>query len=113
VYTASAAFQVLLVFDPVVGIGYRGVRHTEHPALKLQRIPEEFVGTLQPDGCTGFAVDFTGSEDMIEMGVGVDDADDLQTHGLDGRHDTVGIAARVKYITDTRFCVTQDGAVAL
>lgn len=50
---------------------------------------------------------------MIEMRVGVDDADHFQTVGIEARHDQIGVAARIDddgFFSDR---VADDRAVAL
>jgi hypothetical protein len=68
---------------------------------------------MYPNGRPGFALNFASSEYVIKVRVGVDDADNFQTHGFDRRHDAFRVAARIKNITDTGFGITDDGAIAL
>jgi hypothetical protein len=68
---------------------------------------------MQPDWGTGFAVDFAGSKYVIKMGMGVDDTDDFEAHGFDRGHDALWVSARIKYVTDSGFGVTDDAAITL
>jgi hypothetical protein len=111
--TATAAFQILFILDPVIRAGYRGVWHTEHPALHFHRIPEEHVRAMYPNGRPGFALNLASGEYVIKVCVGVDDADYFQAHRIDRQQDALRVTTWIKNITDTGFGITYDGAITL
>ncbi|MNZ35087.1 hypothetical protein D3C78_524770 [compost metagenome] len=110
---AAAAGQFLVVLQPLVRRRHRVVRHAEHAALHFQAVPEELVVLVQVQGGAGALLHFAGREEMIEVRMGVDDADQLQAVRLQPRHDQLGIAARVDDDGLLRHRVADDRAVAL
>ena len=69
---ASATTQGFFVFQPVIRVWYGVVRHPEHSALRFQRIPEELVILLQAYFGTRSGAELSGSQKMVEVGVGMD-----------------------------------------
>lgn len=68
---------------------------------------------MQPDGRAGLTADLSGSEEMIQVGVGVHQSDDFQPELLNRCHDFVGVAAGVEYVTQAGISISQHGAIAL
>jgi len=111
--TAATTLKFLFILNPVIRVGYRGIRHTEHPALHFYCVPEEHVRTMYPDGSTCLGLNFTRGKNVVKVCMGVDDADDFQAHGFDRGHDAARIATRIKNIADTGLGITDDGAITL
>lgn len=110
---ATAAGQLLVVIQPAVRRRHRRVGHAEHAALHLQVVPEELILLVQVQRRSGLLLHLPGREEVIEVGMGVDDAHDLQPVGIQARHDQIGVATRIDHDGLLRQRVTDDGAVAL
>ncbi|MNV15765.1 hypothetical protein D3C71_1064990 [compost metagenome] len=61
----------------------------------------------------GFLLELTGSQEMIEVGVGVNDADHFQPQGIETRQDQLMIATRIDDDGLFRYRIADDRAVAL
>ena len=68
---------------------------------------------MQPDGRAGLTADLSGSEEMIQVGMGVHQTDDFQPELLNRCHDFVGVAAGVEYVTQAGLGITEHSAIAL
>ncbi|MNF47428.1 hypothetical protein D3C84_286300 [compost metagenome] len=110
---AAAAGQLLVVAQVLVRCRHRGVGHAEHAALHLQTIPEETVVLVQVQGRAGALLHLAGGEEVVEMGMGMNDAHHLQAVLVQARHDQLRIAARIDDDGLLGQRVADDGAVAL
>src|SRR5690606_14885016 len=79
----------------------------------LQIVPEELIVLVQVQARASALLDLAGRQKMVQMRVGMDDADHLQPQGLQARHDQLRIAARVDQHRLASQWITDDRAVAL
>lgn len=105
--------KLLVVGQPLVGSRHRLVGHAEHAALHFQVVPEELVFLVQVQRRTGGLLQLAGSEEVIQVGMGVDDADQLQPMGLQPRQDQLMVAARIDDDGLPADRIADQGAVAL
>ncbi len=92
---ATPASQLFIVGQPAIWRWHGGIRHTKHLTLHLQVVPEELIFFMQMQRRAGFLLELPGSQEVIEVRVGVDDADHLQAQGVEAREDQFVITARV------------------
>src|SRR5690606_8561305 len=92
---------------------YRYVRYAEHLALQLEVVPEKLVILVQVQGRAGLFLHLPGGQEMIEVGMGMNDADDLQPQRVQPRQDQLGVAARIDHNGVTSQRIADDRAVAL
>ncbi|MNS63086.1 hypothetical protein D3C72_961720 [compost metagenome] len=64
-------------------------------------------------GRAGFLLELAGSQEMIEVRMGVNDADHFQPQGVETRQDQLMIATRIDDDGLFRYRIADDRAVAL
>jgi hypothetical protein len=70
--------QFLLILEPIVRQRHRRVYHTEHPALQFKILPQLKIVLMQTDRRPRRLFHFTGGEEMIEVGMGMENVCDRQ-----------------------------------
>ncbi|MDT4875186.1 hypothetical protein FQZ97_1105350 [compost metagenome] len=68
---------------------------------------------MQVQRRAGGLLQLAGGEEVIQVGMGVDDADQLQAMGLQASEDQLGVATRVHHYGLLADRITDQGAVAL
>ncbi|MNV72513.1 hypothetical protein D3C71_1656100 [compost metagenome] len=89
---ATPAGQFFVVRQPAVWRRYRGVGHAEHLALHFQVVPQRLVVLVQVQRGAGQFLEPAGGEEVIEVRMGVDDADQGQAVGLQAGEDLLRVA---------------------
>lgn len=92
---AATAGQLLVVAQPAIRRRHRRVGHAEHLALHLQVFPQRLVGLVQVQRGTGQFLELARGEEMVEVGMGVDDAHQGQAMMLQAGEDLLLVPARV------------------
>ena len=92
---SATAGQFLVVGQPAVRGRHRRVGHAEQLALHLQVVPEELVVLVQVQAGAGALLHLAGGEEVIQVRVGMDDADHLQAEAVEALQDHFVVAARI------------------
>ena len=104
--------QLLLILQPIVRCGNRDIGYAEHATLHLKDIPEIPVIRMKAKGGARGLLHLPRGEKVVEMGVGVQDADDSEA---EPRNLTQNVLRRPARIDDNRLLrhrITDDGTVA-
>ena len=96
----------------MIGIRLWLIRHTKSATLVLNIIPQKFVLFVHRDRGTGGSFDFTGRQNMIEMGMGVNNVSDHQIQPGYFAEDKLRIAPRVNDDTLSGKGVSDNAAIA-
>ena len=110
---AAAAGQFFVMLQPAIRRRHRDVGHAKHLALHFQVVPQKLIILMQVQRSTGLFLQLAGSQEMIKVSMGVDNAHHLQAQRIKARQNQLVIAAGVDddgFFSDR---VANDGAVAL
>ncbi len=108
-----ATAQRLFVVQPMIGFGCRMVRDAEHLALRFESIPQPTVVGMQTNRRTGQILYLCSRQDMIQMGMRMDQCLELKTKARDDLHDAFRMPARIENVATAGLSVSKHCAVAL